>query len=303
MPGYRGRLAPSPTGSLHLGHARTFLVAWLRAREVGGTLVLRVEDLDRDRSRPGVEDEQRRDLEWLGLDWDEMPGVDCRQSGRSELYEQALQRLRTKHSVFPCTCSRREIAAVASAPHGADELGRRYPGTCRERPSHPDRPASIRFRMDDRPDGFFDEVFGEVEASAWGGDFVLRRADGQWSYQLAVVVDDAAMGVTEVVRGSDLLSSTPRQIALYRALGFRPPRHLHVPIVRGLDGERLSKRHGSESIRSLRERGVSAARVVGTLAEGLGMVAPDAEAKPDELVGRLDLSRVRHAPESVRISP
>ncbi|MCA9603835.1 MAG: tRNA glutamyl-Q(34) synthetase GluQRS, partial [Myxococcales bacterium] len=278
---------PSPTGALHLGHARTFLVAWLRARRAEGEIALRIEDLDPPRTVPGAADAIRRDLEWLGLDWD---GEVQFQSTRGDAYRDALHRLEVAGHIYPCTCSRAEIAAVARAPHDDGELGLHYPGTCRRGPSHPERPAAIRFRMPGTPPPFVDGLLGEVDASAWGGDFVVARADGLFAYQLAVVVDDLAQGITEVVRGDDLLSSTPRQIALSGALGAEPPEYLHVPILLGADGGRLAKRDGSLGIGELREAGVSAERVVGALAETLGM--PGDPVPAEVLVPLFDLARV-----------
>ena len=222
---------------------------------------MRIEDLDAPRVVEGSAESICDDLRWLGLDWDEGP---VWQSERHDRYELALARLREAGLVYPCSCSRKEIAALASAPHGDDDLGPRYPGTCRDGAQHPDRPCSVRFRMTDA-----------------GDDFVLRRADGIWSYQLAVVVDDAEMGITEIVRGADLLSSTPRQVALHRALGYEPPEFLHVPLVHGSDGARLSKRHGAAAIAELR-RDHPPEEVIGMLAGSLGM--PARPARADELV-------------------
>lgn len=289
MTSYRGRLAPSPTGAVHLGTARTALVAWLAARQARGTLILRMEDLDPPRVVPGAAETILADLHWLGLDWDEGPDVGGPhapyvQSARSAHYETALATLAAAGRVYPCTCSRKEVAAASSAPHG--DLGPRYPGTCRSGPSHPERPAALRFRMD-APERFLDGVHGEVAPSR-DDDFVVKRADGLYAYQLAVVVDDLVMNVTEVVRGDDLLSSTPWQIALHRALGHAPPAFLHVPLVLGPDGERLAKRHGAVSIDALRRAGRSAEAIVGRLAASLGLAAPGSLAKPADLVDRFD---------------
>ncbi len=272
---------------MHLGHARTALVTWLRARKLGGRVVMRIEDIDRPRVVPGAAEEICRDHEWLGLEWDEGPVF---QSGRSEAYERALERLRASGRLYPCTCSRKEIAEVASAPHG-DE-GPRYPGTCRGGPTRPERDPAMRFAFDDPSPGFEDLLQGAFPAGRVAGDFVLRRADGIWAYQLAVVVDDAEMGITEVIRGDDLLSSTPRQIALYRALGHRPPRFAHLGLVVDAEGTRLSKRHGSTAIRSLRESGRTAEEVLGELAHSLGLTPTDAPIPARELVERFELSRI-----------
>ncbi|MFW6049792.1 MAG: tRNA glutamyl-Q(34) synthetase GluQRS [Myxococcota bacterium] len=299
---YRTRLAPSPTGDLHLGHARTSLVAWLRARTLGGSLVMRIEDLDGPRVREGATEAICADLRWLGIDWDEGPDVGGArgpyvQSQRVPFYEEALEELARKGFIYACTCTRREIRAIASAPHGEETP--RYPGLCRRGPTHPGRPASLRFRMQEPSPGFRDVVHGRIGAGLVGGDFVVRRSDGLFAYQLAVVVDDAAMGVTEVVRGDDLLTSTPRQIALYRALGRPEPAWLHVPLVLGPDGKRLSKRHGAVSIAGYREAGWSAERVVGMLAASLGLVRRGAEADPAALLPSFDPERLPREPATL----
>jgi glutamyl-tRNA synthetase len=294
---YRGRLAPSPTGKVHFGTARTALCAWLAARACGGALVMRIEDLDRPRVVPGAADAIMRDLRWLGLDWDEGPDVGgphapYLQSQRTPRYDHALSRLRASGLVFECSCSRAEVAAASSAPHG--ELGPRYPGTCRAGPTRPERARALRFHMPQAP-GFVDRVYGAIGA-AEGDDFVVHRADGQYAYQLAVVVDDLAMGITEVVRGADLLSSTPRQIALYRALGATPPSFLHVPLVLGADGARLAKRHGAVAIAEQRERGVRPDALVGALAHSLGLAAAGERLTASELIGRFDPAKLPRAP-------
>jgi glutamyl-tRNA synthetase len=226
-----GRFAPSPTGDLHLGNLRTALLAWLFARRGGGRFLMRVEDLDTGRVRPGIEERQLADLAAIGIDWD---GPVVRQSERLELYEAALRRLDT----YPCYCTRAEIREAASAPHGP--VGA-YPGTCRELTADEraereatGRPPALRVRAD-----------GTVD------DFVVRRGDGAYAYNLAVVVDDAEMGIDQVVRGDDLLDSTPRQVWLGRALGLPVPEYVHVPLVLGPDGERLAKRHGAVTLREL----------------------------------------------------
>lgn len=273
-PGYRGRLAPSPTGYLHLGHARTFWTAARRARERGGTLVFRSEDLDRSRFRAELYEAMFVDLRWIGLDWQE--GPDCggphapySQSARTELYRAALAALQERGAVYPCSCTRKDILASIAAPHAGEEEPI-YPGTCRPQPQEPHvRAASPplrtgsgkhawRFRV---PEGeaveFEDGHFGPQRFVAGRdfGDFVIWRNDDVASYQLAVVVDDAAMGITEVVRGADLLLSTARQILLYRALGWDPPDFYHCPLVLDDQGERLAKRHDALSLRFLREQG------------------------------------------------
>lgn len=284
---YRTRFAPSPTGKMHLGHARTALVIWLRARKLGGRIVMRVEDIDRPRVVPGAADAIFRDHEWLGLHWDEGPIF---QSSRDEAYERVLHELRDAGWVYSCTCSRKDIAEIASAPHG-DE-GPRYPGTCRNGVAKPERAPSLRFRFDDPSPGFDDLVSGEYPEGVVGGDFVLRRADGIWAYQLAVVVDDAEEGITEVIRGADLLSSTPRQIAIYRALGRLVPRFAHVGLVVDSAGTRLSKRHGATAVESFRDLGRQPEEVIGLLAQSLGLTATAASIRPEELVSRFALGDI-----------
>ena len=292
----RGRYAPSPTGRLHLGNARTALLAWLQVRAAGGVLVLRVEDLDRGRSRPDFEAMMLRDLAWLGLDWDEGPDVGgpygpYRQSARSDLYARAAARLQT----FACTCTRKEVREATLAPHGAEPV---YPGTCRMRPTHPERPAALRWRV---PAGIVeveDALAGVVrqDARTQIGDFVLRRTDGAWAYQLAVVVDDAAMEITDVLRGANLLDSTPRQVLLQRALGLPTPRHAHAPLVCGPDGDKLSKRHGAPDLAALREAGVDPRKVVAMLARSSGLAGADVTAiHPRELIASFELGGVRAA--------
>ncbi len=273
--GYRGRLAPSPTGLLHLGHARTFWLAHERARTAGGTLILRNEDLDPDRCRPEFVEALFEDLRWLGLTWEEGPDVGgpCvpyQQSRRTDLYRTALQRLRAAGQVYPCVCSRKDIRAAVSAPHAADDEPI-YPGTCRpeaaarppiSRSGPAGRPPCWRFRV---PDGeaieFVDGWYGPQRFVAGRdfGDFVVWRPDDVPAYQLACVVDDAAMGITEVVRGADLLVSTARQVLLYRALGLAPPRFFHCPLVTDERSARLAKRHAALSLRALRAAGVDPA--------------------------------------------
>jgi glutamyl-tRNA synthetase len=301
--GYRGRFAPSPTGRIHLGTARTALVAWLRARSAGGTFVMRIEDIDGPRVKPGAAEALLDDLRWLGLDWDEGPDFGGPhgpyvQSARSDHYRAALARLRELGLVYPCTCSRKEIAELASAPHGG--AGPLYPGTCREGPSHPERPAAWRFRMD-FPPPFVDGLRGPSPSALGAGDFVVARADCVFAYQLAVTVDDAAMGITEVVRGDDLFDSTPRQLALFAALGAPPPDYLHVPLVLGADGERLAKRHGATSLAELREGGVSSEAVVGWLGSSLGLLDARVPMKASELAAHVDITRL--AREPVKVDP
>ncbi len=281
----RGRYAPSPSGDLHLGNLRTALLAWLFARCAGGRFVLRVEDLDRPRVRPGATERMLDDLRWLGIDWDEGPDVGgpyapYMQSERQALYIASLQRLQETGLVYPCYCSRAEIARAASAPH--EDEGPRYPGTCRHLSERQRRELeaagrrpSLRFRVDDeRVITFHDLLAGEQQQHVQKavGDFIVRRADGIFAYQFAVVVDDALMHITQVVRGADLLASTARQILLYEMLGFPVPIFAHVPLVLDCEGKRLSKRLQSEGLEPLRAAGATPERVVGRLAASCGLV-------------------------------
>jgi glutamyl-tRNA synthetase len=233
----RGRLAPSPTGSQHLGNARTYLVAWLSARSRGEELLLRIEDIDSPRVKAGAAELILDDLKWLGLDWD---GETIVQTTRLAKYQSALEQLKSLELVYPCTCTRSDIADAGSAPHIAHVENEPpvYPGTCAHRRAKdvnglPDRYA-WRFRFPD-PHGYRDRYRGEITVPAGqGGDFVVWKSANSPAYQLAVVVDDADMGITDVIRGDDLISSTPRQLAIYQALGLRPPSFAHVPLVVGL---------------------------------------------------------------------
>jgi glutamyl-tRNA synthetase len=312
---YRGRFAPSPTGALHIGNARTALLAWLHARAAGGTFVIRVEDLDFGRVRPGIMETQLDELRWLGLDWDEGPDVGGPhapyvQSERVDRYEDALRRLAGLGRIFACGCSRRDIAAAASAPHAGDE-GPRYAGMCRHLPVPADAPSltrwavserALRFRVDADEEVCFDDgVQGRAcfRPAADTGDFVVRRKDGVAAYQLAVVVDDGAMGITDVVRGGDLLGSTARQLLLFRALGLAEPRFAHVPLMLGADGERLAKRHGAVSLAELRGEGVAPEGVVGWLASTCGLAEPGEHVRAADLVGRFSATGIPAAPTVV----
>jgi glutamyl-tRNA synthetase len=274
------RLAPSPTGALHLGNARTFLVNWLVARQNGWKILMRIDDLDGPRIKRDADRQAMDDLRWLGLDWDADP---IYQSSRVERYADAIARLLSSGRAYPCVCSRKEVESAASAPHSEDG-STVYPGTCRgkfssieEARASSEREPAIRFAV---PEGIieFDDAFAgrqTFDVARQLGDFVIRKADGTAAYQLAVVVDDAEMGVTQIVRGDDLLDSTPRQILLYRALGLvdRIPNYLHLPLVVGEDGRRLAKRHGDTRIAFYREAGVTPESLRSLLAKWCGITA------------------------------
>jgi glutamyl-tRNA synthetase len=287
------RLAPSPTGAQHVGNARTYLIAWLSARTQGAKITLRIEDIDSPRVKAGAADLILEDLRWLGLDWDDGPYF---QTERLSLYEQALAEWREAQLVYPCTCTRSDIAAAASAPH-LDHEGPAYPGTCSQRRAEDadrlNRPFAWRFRVTDSP-AFIDLVRGptQIDLRQAGGDFVVWKASRTPAYQLAVVVDDAAMGVTEVVRGDDLVCSTPRQLLLYRALGYSAPRFAHVPLVVGADGRRLAKRHGDTRLEALRAAGVRPEKLLGLLAWSCGWLPKPEAATTVELLERFDWAAI-----------
>jgi glutamyl/glutaminyl-tRNA synthetase len=293
--GYRGRLAPSPTGCLHVGHARTFWTAFERARDAGGTLVMRMEDLDPQRSRPAFAQGAIEDLHWLGIRWQEGPDVGGPygpyvQSQRLELYMEAWRKLLRLGRLYPCRCSRKDLEAAATAPHESrsgeaspatpEDDEPIYPGTCRKYHRIVAQVAGSRARELEQPEGlnwrflvpdgeaveFYDTHLGyqRFVAGRDFGDFVVWRRDGVPSYQLACVVDDAAMEISEVVRGADLLKSTARQILLNHALGYTSPRWYHCKLVVDDDGRRLAKRHDSLSLRAMREQGVTPEYIVTT---------------------------------------
>ncbi|MGZ4200760.1 MAG: tRNA glutamyl-Q(34) synthetase GluQRS [Thermoleophilaceae bacterium] len=288
-----GRFAPSPSGPLHLGNLRTALVAWLFARSEGGRFLLRVEDLDRGRSREEHERGQLADLAAIGIDWD---GPVVRQSDRTDLYRAALERL----PVYPCWCTRAEIRAAAEAPHGPLPEGA-YPGTCRrltaaERAEHElsGRPAALRLDAGGAEVEFDDVLHGRLSGVV--DDFVLWRGDDTPAYQLAVVVDDADQGVDQVVRGDDLLDSTPRQLLLIRLLGLPEPRYAHVPLVLGPDGRRLAKRHGAVTLADREALGETPAGALAWMAASLGLASPDERPSAHELIARFDPGRLPRKP-------
>jgi glutamyl-tRNA synthetase len=288
-----GRFAPSPTGTLHLGNLRTALLAWLYARAQGAPFLLRVEDLDTGRVRPHFEREQLADLRAIGIDWD---GPVVRQSERLERYEDALARLDAAGAVYPCWCTRAEIREASSAPHGPLPEGH-YPGTCRrlsaaqraEREAT-GRPPALRVDAGAARVAFTDRLHGRQDGVV--DDFVVRRNDGAFAYNLAVVVDDGAQQVGEVVRGDDLIDSTPRQLWLADRLGLSAPSFAHVPLVLGHDGARLAKRHGAVTLADRADQGETPAGVRARLAASVGLTTSPAERpSPAELVARFDPDR------------
>lgn len=315
-----GRLAPTPSGYLHLGNARSFLLAWLWARHEGGGVIMRVEDIDRPRCKPELREVGLADLAWLGLDWDAGPQAgdapgDYDQQTRFDLYRQHLNKLADAGLAYPCVCSRKDIEQASSAPHG-DE-GAVYPGTCRDRwdsfehakeasgvePAwrfHFERGQTLFSRAKTGSDplagtiAFHDEVMGDVTVDpSTLGDFVLWRRDDLPSYQLAVAVDDALQGVTQVLRGRDLLTSTARQLALYSALRLGLPDHwAHVPFVQDAKGRRMAKRDGDLALIHLRETGVAPERVIGFCAWSAGLIDKLEAAAAKDLVGEFSLARV-----------
>ncbi|MBN9118249.1 MAG: tRNA glutamyl-Q(34) synthetase GluQRS [Planctomycetes bacterium] len=325
-----GRLAPSPTGAQHAGNARTYLIAWLSARARNGAVRLRIEDIDSPRIKPGAAEQAATDLRWLGLDWDGAPVV---QTARLAHYEAALEALKRLELVYPCTCTRSDVAAAASAPHEGARKGVpgepagaspsqaevTYPGTCSHRRAADavalaaeGKPFAWRFRVSDGP-AFTDLFAGEqhLDLRLSGGDFVVWKSNrggqgepvreapsqaGTPAYQLAVVVDDAAMGVTEVVRGDDLIPSTPRQLLLYRALGLTAPRFAHVPLVVGEDGRRLGKRHGDTRLSALRAAGVPPEALVGLLGWSCGWLERPEPVSARELLPQFRLDAIPPRP-------
>lgn len=285
---------------MHLGNLRTALAAWASVRSRGGRFLLRIEDIDRARSRAHFEERQLEDLRAFGIDWDEPP---VRQSQRTELYESALARLRSDGWLFPCFCSRRDLRESASAPHGDEEAP--YPGHCRdltEADAATRRAAGTqwceRIRVGASPTRYTDlfDARAVMDLRANGGDFVVRRADGGHAYQLACAVDDADQGVTEVLRGADLLASGQRQAWLLHCLGRRAPEYMHIPLMLGEDGRRLAKREGADDLSGWHLRGFDATAVRSYLAHTLGMAEPGERLPMHALPARWDISRIPRSP-------
>ena len=307
-----GRFAPSPTGGLHLGSALVALVAWLSVRSQGGVYIWRVEDIDGPRAIPGTAEQQMDEAQWLGLDWDEGPdiggpNVPYFQSERSDEYEAALATLADAGRLFPCMISRKDLRNIASAPHGRHGQPP-YPKELRPADLLEDwfdtykksenADAALRFLVNDNPVSFNDAVMGALNENVaeTTGDFVLKRRDGVYAYQLAVVVDDIDMGITEIVRGADLLDSTARQIQLIDALGGDIPTYAHLPLVVNENGDKLSKRNEAITLAELRAEGVRPEAIVGFLAHALGVADTVQPIYPNDLIGQFVWERVRTEP-------
>ncbi len=297
----RSRFAPSPTGRMHLGSLRTALLVWLDARARGGKFILRMEDLDQQREIKGAADQILEDLEWLGLDWDEGPDVGgpfvpYKQSERFGFYKDEAKKLLDRGLLYPCVCTRRDIELATVAPAAGDE-GPPYPGTCRGKSLEElgGKKAALRFHVKPGKVAFQDRVFGKItqEVSEEIGDFVVVRKDAAAAYQLAVVLDDIAMEITDVVRGADLLSSTPRQILLYEALEKKIPAYAHVPLMLAASGEKFSKRERSVHVGALREAGWKREKLVGWLAWTAGVTPRLEPAAPKDLLPGFSLEKIK----------
>lgn len=284
----KGRFAPSPTGRMHLGNVFSALLSWISAKSKGGEWLLRIEDIDPGRSRQAYADLLMDDLDWLGLTWD---GVPIYQSQRSDIYEHYYAQLCQQGLTYPCYCTRADLLAT-QAPHESD--GRVvYKSTCRHLPPQPGRAAATRLIVPDQSVTFQDGHYGTmaVNLATQVGDFIIRRKDGAWAYQLAVVVDDALMGVTEVVRGRDLLLSSPQQMYIAQLLGFPSPSFIHLPLLCNADGQRLSKRDSSLDMGSLRQRYTSA-EIIGQLAYTANWQPEPHPISPNDLVGHFSWDKV-----------
>jgi glutamyl-tRNA synthetase len=306
-----GRLAPSPTGAQHLGNARTFLIAWLLAKQSGSPLWLRIEDLETPRVKSWATQQAMDDLTWLGLDWDAifLNGVEknyIRQTERLERYQQLLLELQARELVYPCSCSRSQIESIAGAPHESNLDGPIYPGTCSaNRVRDADmlnakkRPFAWRFRIPSQKMEFADQFAGLqviADLRTQLGDFVVARAHGAIAYQLAVVVDDHDMKVEQVVRGDDLLISTFRQLVIYEALGWTAPQFCHLPLVVGIDGRRLAKRHGDTRLSTYREAGIPPESIIGFLAHRSGLLEKNQACSAHDLLDCNQLLKLSHDP-------
>ena len=284
----KGRFAPSPTGRMHLGNVFSALLSWLSVKSRGGEWLLRIEDIDPGRSRQAYADMLMDDLLWLGLEWDGQPVY---QSQRSDIYAYYFRKLSEQGLTYPCYCTRADLLAT-QAPHESD--GRVvYKGTCRHVPPRPGVAAATRLMVPDEEVSFTDGHYGKhgVNLATQVGDFIIRRKDGAWAYQLAVVVDDALMGITEVVRGRDLLLSSPQQMYVARLLGFVSPRFVHLPLLCNQPGQRLSKRDQSLDMEALRRR-FTAPEIIGRLAFLAGLIPECQPVTPHELVGCFSWEKV-----------
>ncbi len=307
---YLGRLAPSPTGALHLGNIRTFMITWLHCRVNRGQLAMRMEDLNIERLKDGAIESIYEDLIWLGFDWDIGAGLHYLdsskkedetyiQSNSMELYHNTFMYLQKEKLIYPCSCTRKEIAQIQSAPH--DNHEQHYKNTCRDRwnneteaRAHKGHPISWRFKINHQIDSFNDGFYNHYAypLDQWSGDFIIAQSSEKVAYQLAVVIDDARHKVTQVIRADDLLNSTLRQLTLYRELNYSTPNFTHLPLMIGPDGIRLAKRHGDFKISSLRKKGVPAKRIIGYLAHTCGWTKSSKEISLNELLPLFDLSSI-----------